>query len=256
MKLSTNCAKCVFAKQADNKEPCEFGIITGIKELKNTEIKDNYYYINDYVCKYGFSKDKILNINNDFPEIDIKEYIKYKNYVKYYLTINHLGNNVDIAEICNNILKLSVLPSGVSIITRQDTIATSFKNCEKIFANTEIKWKLHNFLDPSIDFDHALYTAMSTNEHFKKCHFIWTVNDKSLLEHAENQNINNINYIVNILQPEIGILKSKHTENSIDGLFMTKKNYFGLTQHVSQHLTIAINEYVKLESINIMLYDN
>ena len=208
------------------------------------------------MCKYGFSKDKILNINNDFPEINIKEYIKYKNYIKYYLTINNLDNNIDITEICDNILKLAVLPNGVSIITRKNTIATSLKNCEKTFENTEIKWKLHNFLDPGINFDQALYTAMSTNEYFKKCHFIWTMNDKSLLGHVENKNIDNINYIVNILQPEIGILKSKHTDNGIDGLFMTNKNYFGLTQNVSQCLTIAIDEYVKLESINIMLYDN
>jgi hypothetical protein len=255
MSLSTSCEKCVFSKTANSDKSCEFNIIDAIKDSKKIDIKNNYYHINNYVCKYGFSKNSEQKLLTDFPETNLLEYAKYHAYINYYLVINNMDNPNGILEICNNLNDLTIKPKGISILTRQDDLPDIIRKVEKILGESSL-WRLHNFFDPDIDFAVGLNTVMSTNNYFKKCDFLWTINDTQLKDMIQNKAIEQINYIVNVLQPDIGIMQSKLTKDYLSGIFLTKQNYNGLTTHIAQLLNVAIKTYTETENINISLYDD
>lgn len=255
MSLSTSCEKCIFSKPINSDKCCEFSIIESIKDIKNIDIKNNYYYINNYVCRYGFPKSNEEKLLSDFPGTNLADYAKYNAYIKYYLVINNINSPEKILDICRAVNKLTIKPQGLSILTKQDNLPAIIKQAQPILGES-LLWRLHNFFDPNIDFAVGLNTVMSTNNHFKSSNFLWTVNDYQLNDMIENKAIEQINYIINIIQPDIGILQSKLTDDYISGIFMTKKNYIGLTTHVAQLLNVAIKTYIESENINISLYDD
>lgn len=255
MSLSTSCEKCIFSNPVNSDKCCEFSIIDTIKDTKKIDIKNDYYYINNYVCRYGFSKNNKEKLLSDFPDINLIEYSKYNAYIKYYLVINNIDNPDKILDVCNTIKSLTIKPQGISILTKQDNLPEIIKKAEKILGDSNL-WRLHNFFNPDIDFAVGLNVAMSTNNYFKSSNFLWTINDNQLTDMINNKAIEQINYIVNILQPDIGIMQSKLTTDYISGVFLTKQNYIGLTSKVAPLLNIALQKYVESENINISLYDD
>lgn len=256
MKRSTDCSKCYFSSDVNSdQDSCKFKITESIKDKKDITVKNNYYYINNYVCKYGFAKDKMDDFVKDFPDVDLIEYIKDKNYIKYYLVINNLDGDLGLADICDKILKLTIKPTCVSILTRQESMPDAIKECSNILQES-MQWRLHNFFDMEIDFGVGSFTVLSTAKQMKISNFIWMLHDYQLQAMIDEKAIEQINYIVNIEQPEIGILKSQHTSDMIGGLFMTNKNYEGLTGSISQVINIALDSFTSSENITIMNYDD
>lgn len=256
MKYSTDCSKCIFSSEVDSgDDSCKFKIIDGIKDIKTIDIKNNYYYINKYICKYGFSKDKQVSLEQDFPNINLIEYIKQKNYIKYYLVIDNLDNKLSLEDICNQILKLTIKPHCVSVLTRQESMPDAIKQCNQILKES-MMWRLHNFFDMQIDFDIGSFTILSTAKQTKEANYVWFLHDYQIQTMLDEKAIEQINYIVNVEQPEIGIFKSKHKTDTIGGLFMTYRNYDGLTSNISQVLSIALKNYISSENISIINYDD
>lgn len=254
MKLSTDCSKCIFAKPSSSDNPCSFYIVDAIKDIKKVTIKNDFYYINEYVCKYGFSKDKLENLKKEFPDTDLVEYIKYQTYIKYYLVINNLDNNVDISDICEKIKQLIIKPKGVSILIRKENMPETIKLCSNILGD-HLLWRLHNFFDEQVDFATGINISMSTNNHLKESNFLWIINDSQLDYMIENKCIEQINHIVNVDQPEIGIFKSKTTTDLLSGIFLTKNNYMGLTKNIAPILNLALQKFIESDNINIITYD-
>ena len=254
---ATHCKKCYFAAPASSDQPCKFDLIPAIQKAnKNIEIKEEFYYINKYICKYGFATNKVDSLNTDFPDINLEEYIKYKAQIHYYLLIDNLNNSLSTEDICNLILKLEIKPDGVSIITRNNSLSQMIKKAEDILAD-KILWRFHNFLDPDANFNDAIYTVMSTNNHAKKSHYIWMLKDSDLSEQIEHGRLQDINYLCNVIQPAVGIFKSKHTQpDSSHGIFITSKNYYGLVSTVAQSLPQAIQQIVDSDNLEIIEYDH
>jgi hypothetical protein len=255
MKHFTSCERCIFSDKADSSAPCKFNIIESIKDAKKLDIKNNYYYINNYVCRYGFAKTQEEQILKNFPDVDLMEYSRLHSYVRYYLVIDNLDNPDDIMDICNYIKKLAIKPKGISILTRQNNLPEIIGKYKEELGDS-LLWKLHNFFDPTIDFAVGLDVALSTNNNLKTCEFLWLVNDKQLDHMINTKAIEQINYIINVMQPDIGILKSVLTNDNLSGLFLTKKNYLGLTKHIAPILNVALAKYIETESINLLLYDD
>ena len=82
---NTHCKICLFADKTSESECCEFGIIDDIKNIKTLEIIDDYWYIKNYRCFYGFSKELYESHKDDFINIDIKEHIVNQAKISYYL---------------------------------------------------------------------------------------------------------------------------------------------------------------------------
>jgi hypothetical protein len=255
MNFSTDCSKCIFAKTIDNPSQCEFGIIDGIRTTKNIEIKNKFNYINKYVCKYGFSDSKLEELNKSLQDnTDVKEYIKSKNLISYYLVINNLENKLDITQLCNKINKLNIKPTGISIITKKNDMISAINECDSILGNKTL-WRIHNFFDKDVTFGSALYTVMSTNNHFKKTNFLWILNDDQIEYMIKNKIIDAINFIVNVIQPEVGIMKSVTTNDMLGGVFLGRQNYQRLTANVAQELDSALKNIIETDNITIMEYD-
>lgn len=254
MSYSTDCSKCIFAKSADSPIQCEFGIIESIANKKQIEIKNNYNYINEYVCKYGFSNTKLDEFKEKFNDIDIKEYIKSKNLINYYLAINNLDNKIDIKNLCEYVKKLNIAPSGMSILTKTNDMVGTIKQCDSVIGD-KLLWRIHNFFDQDTTYGSALHTVMSTNTHLKKSDFIWILNDTQLDYMTNNKIIDSINFIVNVLQPSVGIMKSVTTNDLISGIFIGRQNYQRLVANVAPEIDNALKYVIETDNVHIMDYD-
>lgn len=250
---STDCSKCIFAQTADSSSPCSFYIIDAIKDKKSLDIKNSYYYINNYICRYGFPKTKIEELQQ-FENLDIKEYAKYNAYINYYMLINNLQNDNTLEDIAKNIKELKIKPKAISIMTKTQDMSGSIKIINEILGD-EILWRLHNFINQDISQASAINVVMSTNHYFKKCNFLWIIDGQELDYAINNGSIDRINHIVNVDQPQIGIFKSSHVNNILSSIFMTKANYLGLTTRIHQHLDRAIETFINDEKIDIINYD-
>jgi hypothetical protein len=88
MRQNTKCETCLFADTYDSPKPCEHDIISHIKTIKTLEVVDDYYVIQDYSCKMGFSK-KAFESNSDKYSLDaIKQEILKNACIKYYLVMD------------------------------------------------------------------------------------------------------------------------------------------------------------------------
>ena len=255
MKYITKCKDCIFSNPSDANCVCEFYIIN---ELRSTRpeicsIEDNYYSINNYVCKYGFSKNRVEEIIPLLKEENLREYIVKKNYVKYYLVIDTIDTNNSIEDIVDFIKNLSIKPKVVSIIVQKNTIKDDIDKLNNSIP-ADITWRLHNFAMDSSNNISPLHTIMSTNKHIDDCDYIWVIDFNSMKEAIKNKHIDQINFIVNVSQPTLAILAKKNGDY-YDGLFLTKNNYFMLTQTLNQDISLAITDFIILNNATVERYD-
>ena len=256
--IGTDCSRCHFSSPVNEKNNCEFNIINSIKDIKEVTEKNGYYYVNNYSCAYAFPKDKINELLEPFPDLDVIEYSKYRRYVKYYLIINNMDSKEEINHICEQINKLTIKPQAISILVKSTDMVSLIEECnEKIDHVDDMVWRLHNFKNKDISEPMAVHTVLSTSSHLKKCHFIWSLNDTDLLYSTDNKLIENINFIANVIQPPVGILKSKKSNNYHSNIFITKSNYQNLISQLSQDIDKAIQMFLEEEpEAEITIYDD
>lgn len=256
--IGTDCSKCYFSSPVTEENTCQFDIIKNIKNIKNVTEKNGYYYVKDYACAYAFKKDNINQLLEAFPDLDITEYTKYRRYVKYYLIINNIEGKQTIDDMCEQINKLTIKPQAISILVKSTNMVELIEECNnKIEHVDDMVWRLHNFKNQDISEPMAIHTVLSTSSHLKKCNFIWLLNDVDLSYSVENKLIENINFIANVIQPPVGILKSKKSNNYYSNIFITKNNYQNLINQLSQDIDRAINMFLEEEpEAEITIYDD
>lgn len=219
---NTNCNKCLFSNKVSSGNPCEHGVIKHLEGKKRIKIVDDFYVIEEYSCKLGFSKE-IYEANKDSITIDeIKKEVVSRSYVKYYLIIDITNSDIEqITQVCDTVKTMDIKPSFVSFI-----LFPSPNNKEKIeklkqAINSKFEWKAHSFIQ-SISLDDAIHMILDTN--FKK-------NDSSFILLYDVNNIRELNEDVNELNNDIMIDQKPHHyarkngSSGLNGLFLHFDNY-------------------------------
>lgn len=249
---NTSCEKCYFAKPADSDLPCAFFIIDAIKDLRKIDTVNSYYYINDYQCKYGVSKNIAENRLSDF-NIDITEYAKQQTAINYSIYIKLYNLDIDnIKTVCYQIKQLSIAPKSINIVFDNASSFNTIKDtCTAEFSGLDFTWKLHNFLEQQTDED-QLHTCLCTDKQLSTSQFIWILNDTILNICSLNDSINHINYLCNIEQPKLAIFANNCTDIYFYGMFISLENLKGLWTHEGRNLDSAIK---KLYPLDLQRYD-
>lgn len=219
---NTNCKKCLFSNKASSGNPCEHGMIQHLNGLKRIKVVDDFYVIEEYSCKMGFSKE-VYEANKDSITIEkIKQEVVNRSYIRYYLIMNLTDSNIaQITQMCDTIKSMDIKPSFVSFI-----LFPSPNNKEKIDTLKQtivggFEWKAHTFVD-SISVDDAIHMALDTN--FKK-------NDSNFILLYNIDNIAEINEDIHELNNDIMINQTPHHygrkngSSDLNGLFLHFDNY-------------------------------
>jgi|688.fasta_scaffold84788_5 hypothetical protein len=246
MITNTNCKKCLFANKASSDTPCEHNIIEHIKGHKKTSIVDDFYVIEEYMCRMGFNKD-VFEKNKDNVSIDvIKQEIINKACMGYYAVIDITTlDPAGVSRLCETLIGLSIKPKFVSFLLFPDD-----SNKEKILAlknqiGDHFMWKAHSFIS-EISFDDALNVALDTNVGKNNTSFLLIYDAKNIAELDED--INELNSHIVILQTLFHYAKKKKADG-LGGLFMTFSNYNicrSINKNIEQALS-TIPEAIVLE---------
>lgn len=253
---NTFCKNCIFAKTSSNDDCCEFGIVSRIKDSKCCEIKEDYWYIKNYECKFALGTNlyntKIQEILGD-NKLDLKQHIAYQNTIRYYLVINVIDNDYTIDQLCNNLKQLEIPPKFVSIIfyrEHKEFMIEAVESFKTIIGNS-IEYKIHNFIE-DITTEEALFSVLETTIKKNNTQYLWLLNNSSLTRVIKDGDIEQINYQINVMQPACNMLKSKHSNKNLDTLFLNFENYIGITKNINQSLSAGI---LSLPHISINNYD-
>jgi len=248
MSTNTSCKSCCFSKTANNIDNCKFGIIDKIKDTKKIEIKDNYNYVYDYSCKYGFSS-KYLEQNSDlFKDINLEEYIKQKQLLSYYLIIDH-RSDIPIEQIIDNINKLNINPQFISIMLYESNIKPIVDSLNNKL-NKNLKWKTHNFLDKETPIGLAIKTILDTKKDINNIQYLWILDSKHLSRMIDNNTIENIHKIITLDQPVCNMLAVKDID-PIYGIVINTQTY----QYITKNFHQLLDEGIKLiPNLNITYY--
>lgn len=248
--INTNCKECMFADIVSSTKPCKFDIIESIKDIKNIKEQNEYYVIENYQCRYCFSK-KIKEKNEEtLKNIDIVNEIKSRNLIQYTMVVDSRINN-NYESIVSEINKLTIKPKYLLFLSH----STTSKEIKKIESNIseKIKWKVQNFFQNDIDRNSAIRIAADTNKDIEKIPFFWIVNPDHLPYLNDSKSTEKINYIVNVEQPVCNFIRSKeYLENNFHNIFMSYQTYNHIVKNINSSLEDGINS---LENTTVVYYD-
>jgi hypothetical protein len=251
---NTSCENCIFAKIGDNE--CLFDIPNSIKHNKNIYKKNNFNYIENYMCRYALSE-SVYNelLNDNLNQQQIVEYIISKLKIKYYLVVNLDQDSHKLAELCQLINNLYVKPKFISFINKNLNDGNGMLDIIQQNLANDIDWKLHNFIT-DIDLQQCMTICMDTNFSKTSAH-LFCVYD---------QNINGNNYT--LLNSRIVFLHMTmiveqttcqaiiNNINNLDGLAMSFNAYKFLISTRSKNILDAIvKEHEHKPSFKYISYD-
>lgn len=238
---NTLCEKCYFSQKISSNKPCVFDIPNLIKDNHIVEIDQEYYKIINYSCRYGFSK-KIYEENIDkFHNIDMIDYVKTNNIVKYSLSLMVKNHNPE--QIYQKIHQLSILPFYITVICYEKA-----EDLHKILqsSNNYIPYKIHKFLE-DMPPPQALHVALETNKN-KIGDLMWILDENGLDYAIDKDSIQNINYTINVIQQPAHYYFSNKLNSQFNGIFINTHNYWALSKTINYE--IENNEHT-----NIVSYD-
>jgi hypothetical protein len=243
---NTLCEKCYFSDKADSDKNCVFYIPDAISDIKTINIVNGYNSIEKYTCRYGVSKDTVDNKMKDMDIGNLEEYAKNRVFPKYMLFIFAEPDEDSLNNICDSINALSIKPQAVSIVFITESLndLNPQKICEEKLGKS-CSWKLHMFFDTSKKDYEVAYAALSTDTRLQKCEFITLANTETLKYFASTDRINRINYIINVEQPDLALLRTKTTDSYFYGMFMTLDNFKGISNNVDKDIAKAIEDNYK-----------
>lgn len=249
--INTNCSQCIFSNPVNSDVTCRFNIPSSLKDQKKITEKEGYNYIENYQCKYCFSKD-ILNSNKHVLEgMDLEEEIKTRNLIKYSLVVD-LKDYTTTQFAIQQINSFQIFPKYLLMLFYSDKMKENIEIIKKNL-NEKIKWKAHNFLDGDINHNQALKTGTDTNKDISTCPFLWIVKAESLQRLNQTNAIGKINYIVNVEQPVCNFIRSSiNTENNFHNMFMNYGTYHHITKNIKPSLEEGI---ATLENTTTIYYD-
>ena len=238
---ATSCKDCVFSHSINSIKSCDFNLIDSIKATRDIETRDDYNYIPNYHCKYGLSKKTYYANKDKFEEIDLMNYIRHRNLIKYYLVID-LEDDTDIEALCLHINSLSIKPDFISILAYASDMADLIEAI-KTHIGSDIKWKLHNLINKDMDHSLALKVALDTSPILDKTQFIWINRSSDIQYIAESDAVSKINYIVNIEQPVCNFIGSQTlSSNNFHNLLMSVSTYKHIVKNISSSLMDGIEQ--------------
>jgi hypothetical protein len=239
---NTICERCYFSDTSDSDISCKFHIPDAVRDIKTINIVNGYNVIEKYNCRYGVSKNTVLNKITD-KDLDLMDYAKNRIFPKYLLFIFAESTTESINKICESINTLSILPQAVSIVFKNLDInqCNPQKICEEQLGN-KFSWKLHLFLDESKEDYDIINTALSTDTRLNKCSFIMFADTDILGYIASTDRMNRINYIINVDQPNLALLSTSKTSDYLRGMFMTVDNLKGISANIDKNIGQAIKD--------------
>lgn len=231
---NTICEKCFFAQQISDSNPCVFNIPNLIKDIHNVIEKNNFFIINNYTCRYGFSKNIYQENIDKFNNIDMIEYIKQQNIVRYSLAL--ITSNKTFKNTIDNLNSLSIKPDYITIICYGNGYDIHETLQQKL--PEFIKYKVHSFLE-NIPAPKALHIALETNKN-KIGNLLWILDDESIVHATTNDSIQNINYMINVEQKPAHYYKCNKINSNFNSIFINTDNYWTLSK--TQDYTIENNQ--------------
>jgi len=241
----------MFSKEANTTTPCEFNLIEVLDNKKELSIVDNFFYIKDYKCAYGFSD----NIYNTYPQlqkdVDIKNFVLEKAKILYYLIIDaRLLSVEELKERTNQTTKLDIKPKFVSIITStQQNTKTIISSMQKIFEKTNIDWKVHSFLN-TMSFNECInITAETTINNLENIQYmIFDDGNESSL--CLNDVVNHSQYVFKIIQDNVYCIMSNKDSLHMTSMYISL--YKSIVSTIGRDIVTGIHS---IPNLNIGLYD-
>lgn len=233
---NTYCKNCLFAEKVSRKKnTCKFNIIDKIKNIKELTIEDDYYKINNYLCKFGFSKNT-YEINKDLiKDIDLEKNLIDRLRLRYYLVID--ARYVDEYEsIINSIRSTKYQPQYVSILVENDIRAKHYISALETDPTRQYGYKIHCVLEAG-GFAKILSMVLDTNLRKNHSQYLWVANKDTISD--IDKSIQSIQEIILIDQPDCDLLTHElSNDKDIYGLFMPFEYYlfikdrFGSLQNI------------------------
>jgi hypothetical protein len=236
--INTTCCGCLFANT--NNKQCYFDIPDLIKETKKIIEKPEGLYIEEYGCRYCFSK-KTYEENEELQQVDIVQYVLASAKIKYYLIINLKHHKDELANLCDILSKLDIKPKYISFINKDTQKARAIADYLKDNLYAEAKWKLHNFVqdDP---LQECITIALDTNmgKSDADIFLVYDPADDGLSADVLNSRINflQIECIVKQRKFNAAIVDSK----LMDGLAMSFSAYKFLILNINHDILKSIQE--------------
>lgn len=231
---NTICEKCYFAQSASSSKPCSFDIPNLVKDSHGVTEKNNYFVINNYTCRYGFSKNTYQENIDKFNNINMMEYVKQQNIVKYSLML--ITNSNAFRTTIDNLNSLSIKPEYITIICYGNGYDIHETLQQKL--PEFIKYKVHSFFE-NISPPNALHVALETNKN-KIGNLLWILDDESLAYVCKQDSIQNINYMINVEQKPAHYYRCNKIDSNFNGIFINSDNYWALSR--TQDYTIENNQ--------------
>lgn len=213
--INTKCSECMFAEPITDNDPstgCSKNIIEKIKNVKKIfqEPDSSFNTIENYACRYGFSKKIYEEHKEKFEGDEFDKMIRANGRFRYYLLLDCSDHTIDFDNIISGISQLDIKPSAISFIFRSVSFRPFLPEkhndiCNNLFNNT--KWKAHNFLY-NISLDSSIDHILSTNSRMNDTsHFL--VYDSNRINALNNDIININNNIILYQKPMVVMTETK-----------------------------------------------
>jgi len=244
---NTSCGGCLF-NNINDKE-CYFDIPEIIRDTKKVTLKNDLPYIEDYSCRYCFSKN-VYEANPELKTTDIVQIVLSKAKIRYYLVID-INNYLDsIESICDIISKLDIKPQYISFLNKDKKKSEMIAKELNSKMPVGIGWKLHNFIADD-KLQDCITVSLDTNIQ-KTDADLFLVYDPSSLD------FETLNNRINFLQIECVVKQTKFNAaianlESIDGLAISFSAYKFLILNIDHDIMNAIQ---KEKEFTYIYYDN
>jgi hypothetical protein len=238
----TSCRKCLFAHPALQNEACEHGVVEHLLSTnhKKLSVVDEYYEIEDYQCRMGFSKETFETNKDSISIEDIKRSILNNAAIQIHLVLDITDINTEtLTKHCQTISGGSILPKFISfcLFSHSKHNQEKIETIRKTLA-LDIPWKTHVFLEGT-SYTEALHSIIGGNKNANGAKFvlIYNIDKSSELE----QDINEINTICIIEQRDFHVMKKRgHDNTDFTGLLISYTNYF-TARRAEENILNAIN---------------
>jgi len=252
---NTHCKNCMFSNEANSVSPCEFHLIDLVKDHKELSVVDNFFYIKNYKCAYGFSE-SIYTENPELQKIpDLKTFIVEKAKLRYYLILDvrKLSDN-DIASQINLIKTLDIKPSFISLICSNEQKANEIISSAKDeFKHSGIDWKVHVFVQSISLNDCVNISAETTINNLQNISAI-LINDCSDDSLFLNDAVNHMHYSFKLIQNDTYcIMKNK---NSLNMLAIYVSLYKSILSTVSKDILYGIGSIPEIKIGTYVIKDS
>jgi hypothetical protein len=201
---------------------CSKNIIEQIKDIKNIKQEDGFNIIENYACRYGFSKQIYEQNKDQWDPQDFENRMMDNSRIRYYLLLDCHDPDLNLQDVIQSISQLDMPPKSVSFMFRnlnfrpfgqehQDYLLSNYK---------DIRWKAHNFLE-EISLEGGIDHILSTNAKNNNTSIFLVYNAKDL--QSLDRDIQTINDNMILYQsPMIAIIDRN---NTLYRLAMSFENY-------------------------------